>query len=823
MQTIDIYAARFETADAELAYLRGLAGKETIHPWVRSYVNVKVARLLIERGEPKPALEAVEAAITQNVVNVAALELRYELLLSREEGSSAADRAKALLMIVQANPLRATAVAETGRLLASVGMTKDAGEWMSRAIGLYARTPNGNPQTYHDLLIDYASGLYLAGQLQAARNTVDGLIKADPSDPSAWFLQLVIDSADKDALAKSREGAAVAMAGNWARAARFATSPEGTTQPAATEPAATSQPAPEPGDVVAQVKASNDIAKQAAFVQAATDYAWFEIYFNEQPAAAQKWVDAIAQVLPPENASLLRLRGWMLLADKKYDEARQTLGPIRDIDPLAALGMVRVEAAAGPAPATEPAAGADAPAAAAAATAPAAPGTEPTAPGTEPAATATATATATASQPASAPAPEDAARKLLEDYRSGLVGAIVAGALKDRNIKPAPHADAVAIRDLLKSFPRGWLDFADNPQRYYSVRAEPVQVGFRFGDPIYVLVYLQNQTGLDIPIGDDGVIKPNLWVDVDVMSAGRQIRLPGVAFERIGMSTVLPAKGKPPLSPVVVRLDQGELAKGLESNPIAYLQLTGHVTTNVVVTKGAGPGLGGQNVAFVNKITRRGFPIAKPGIAGKPGTLQQVFEELDGAFPDTKIRDLRLLAACLNPVGAAANLAPKPAGPDSGADAAAAPAPDAGDVPQGPNAAQRMLSDIMVHMTKAVDDDTPGVAEWARFELARHTNRDRARGYVEELLKDPRWEGRLLGLVVTPALDHAVAIELATKLAQTDPDEIVKAFAAEQVDLLQRAPAATQPAATEPGAAAPDAGGAAPELSPAPAPEPQVK
>ena len=44
---------------------------------------------------------------------------------------------------------------------------------------------------------------------------------------------------------------------------------------------------------------------------------------------------------------------------------------------------------------------------------------------------------------------------------------------------------------------------------------------------------------------------------------------------------------------------------------------------------------------------------------------------------------------------------------------------------------------------------------------------------------------------------------LTRTLAQTDPDEIVKSFAAAQLDLLDRTPAATQPAGGEPPAADP--------------------
>src|SRR4029077_10922893 len=105
------------------------------------------------------------------------------------------------------------------------------------------------------------------------------------------------------------------------------------------------------------------------------------------------------------------------------------------------------------------------------------------------------------------------------------------------------------------------------------------------------------------------------------------------------------------------------------------------------------------------------------------------------------------------------------------APAADAPAAPAGaEQPAQPNPATRGLTDILDHMSKATEDETPGVAEWARFELARNTTAARSCGLVESLLADSRWEGRLLGLIATGALDHGVAMELIGKLAETDPD-----------------------------------------------------
>ena len=72
---------------------------------------------------------------------------------------------------------------------------------------------------------------------------------------------------------------------------------------------------------------------EAAFVAAASDFAWFELYFNEQPGNAGKWVAALEGVLPEDSTTLQRLRGWLQLASNQPDEARKTLGTIQDVRP----------------------------------------------------------------------------------------------------------------------------------------------------------------------------------------------------------------------------------------------------------------------------------------------------------------------------------------------------------------------------------------------------------------------------------------------------------------------------------------------------------
>ena len=52
-----------------------------------------------------------------------------------------------LLANLRANPARPALVGEMGRLLASVGLGRDATDWMSRALELYERV-GGDPQAH---------------------------------------------------------------------------------------------------------------------------------------------------------------------------------------------------------------------------------------------------------------------------------------------------------------------------------------------------------------------------------------------------------------------------------------------------------------------------------------------------------------------------------------------------------------------------------------------------------------------------------------------------------------------------------------------------
>jgi tetratricopeptide (TPR) repeat protein len=750
IQLIELHESRMESGDKALAYLRAVLAKEAVPAEVRSHVAVLLVRRLLDRGEEGQVSAVLDQALTLNPVNVAALDLKYELVSGR---GGPAERAAGLLALLRANPIRPAAMAELARLVADAGLGKESLEWFRRAADLYAVAGAADPFDYHDVVVDYAAQVYLAGQIQAARGMVDQLLKANPEDVDAWLLRLVIErgAGDEAAYAKAREQAAAGLAARWGAVAKAIAAPpaaegqEGAGAGAGADADAVA-PAdvPEPSAVAEQVKAAGDEQKQAMFVSAAADFAWFEVYFNDQPGAATKWVDALATVLPEDNVTLARLRGWAQAANKQAAEARQTLAPQRESDPLSALGLVRLD--------LEDAGG----------------------------------------DPAAQKAADDKARELLSGRQSGLVGAILAQGLKDRDLVPGPHPDAAAIRQELQKFPRAWLDIIEAPQRFYSIRVEPLRVAHRYGEPMFARIVVQNLSDFDITIGENGVVRPGLWFDAQAQ-AMQAHPLHGTAFERLSQSTVLPARQG---LAQYMRFDQGGLAEFLGANPSPQFQLTGWCMSNPAPQRdGFGPGPAGFRVPFVKKLTRAGFPI------GKPGALEQLARGLEAGVPETKIRDLDLLAAVVPGLRNAK-------------------AANGGPPAQGAALAQQLVDQL----AETTADPMPAVAQWARFELAGLGEPGQQAEAVEALLADTRWEGRLLGLVASPKLGAGKAEDLAVKVAESEREEpFVKDYAAALVAMLQRPPASTQPAGEGADGAVPPAvqepAGAAPETDdPSPAP-----
>ncbi|HEV2294546.1 MAG TPA: hypothetical protein VGR35_11880 [Tepidisphaeraceae bacterium] len=702
IEQIDLYLRVMETADAKLNYLRRVSESTDVFAPIRAHAAFRLAEVLGERSEMQASDEALALALKLDPLNLDALAMSYARLPS---DASPELRVAALLALLRSNPAQAQVAAVLARELAGVGLFKASLHWYNTAFGVYRRT--GMLPSPREL-IDYAAQAYIAGELEGAETLLGSLLGAQPENIEAWLLRLIVarGSGDKEATERVGNQAATAIANRLAEIRRAAGDEAATTQPL--EPAPAEAQWPEPAATLERVKAAAVDRPELleAFADAALSAAWFKLYFEEKPNEAQPWIEVLRGLLIEGSQTLARLEGWAFLLSDKRDEARVKLSAAADTDPLAALGMLRLTPSEG-----EHQAGAEA-----------------------------------------------AAQELLAQNGSGLTGATIVEALAFRGIKPAAGEAAAPVTAELEKFPATFTRILDAPGGFYSLRVEPVKVSHQFAEPILLRVTIQNTSELDLTLGADGIIRPDLWVDAQLRGVATQ-PFPGVAFDRLGGPVVLPAKQS---ASQVIRANQGELSAFLATNPTALFQLAFTVMTNPIrVGEHVGPAPAGQRITSARLVERRGTPFNPPLIQ------QQALAALSNGPATEKIRQLELVTTF-------AQLAAVQENPDEQAKAA--------------------LASLREVVRRGAADGDPHVRAYAMYcsaILAPDAERPAA---IEALAAEPLWSARLLAVLLAHA--RGGAEQTVARLAESDPDELVQAYAA----AVSAIPSATTQPAAQPAA-----------------------
>lgn len=710
-QLIDLYAGKFETVDAKLVYLKSLLDKEEVPVEVRANVASTCAALLLQTSR------ADAAAMARRAVELYPLPRatrQYYDLVAREQPPT--ERARALLAVIQSNPNDPAYLAELGNLLAANGMPEESIQAYGTALTVVMRSGPSRPPEFHDLLINFAAQQIIAGHGASADTFLGRMLDELPLDPDAWFLKLTIAkaSAGEVTFGQTLELARNALAQRWNAVreeilngppAPAATQPASSPAPAAPPAPAATAPAKveplDPAPVIAKLKGADNANATDAAVGALVDLAWFELYHANQPDAARKWIDALAGgLLPADSPVLLRLVGWHALQSGQVPQAREAFTKIAGGDALASLGLVRADQAEKKAPDVE------------------------------------------------------AVRSLLAAHRTGLVGAIVWDALRDLKITPATQPAVAGIAEDLKKFPGSWLSLFDarDVRRVYDLRAEPVESNVPPGDPMLFRVTVQNTSKNDVTIGPDSLLRPDLWVDGQIMGLNRQM-FRGVAYEQLGGELVL----RPGASATqVVRVDVGEMRKALANTPATSTRVTGAVVTNpLVMASGVVPGPGGVSVNFLRTAVQVGLPIGNPN--GK--------KQLDAALASKSPLD-RLHAADV--MAAYVRLAERQGNADE--------------------SLKKLAADLPSRIDKLRADASPAVAAWAGYLVAAASPAARQEAVAAEMAKSADWSARLLSLFVEGPNQRQIATALAN-----DADATVKAAALATTELLESP--ATQPAA----------------------------
>jgi hypothetical protein len=460
---------------------------------------------------------------------------------------------------------------------------------------------------------------------------------------------------------------------------------------------------------------------KAAVISVASDIAWFDLYFDHNADAAGKWIAILKPLVPADSVALGRLLGWQELIAGHASAARDILSKIQKEDPLSEFGAI------------------------------------------------------TADQLEKKPVDPARIRNLLDENRTGLVGAMLWTTFKDESNRPPAKPSAAAVQAAVKNFPEAMLRVIEPRQapRVYAIEAEPLQTTYDFGTPVLARVTIQNISNVDVTVGGDSLLHPDLWFDAQTLGIAGQI-FPGVAFDQLQGAMVLRPHQQ---VSQVVRLDEGSLRHLLRNSPTAEATTVNcDVLTNPIPLRDqsthqevAVPGPGGSAVNFFRTFTYAGVPLST-------GTGQQT---LQGWIVSTSAVQ-RIHAADL--ISAYTMLARKP---------------DADD------ATKKAAADLPAQLAKLRSDPMPLVSGWANYVSAGMAAKaDEANSIADGMASSPQWSTRLLSLLAGGARPAAMRKQIATRLAN-DPDPTVKSAAAAMIEWIDQVPEQSNPTSqptTEPAA-----------------------
>ena len=725
LEYIDLLLNRYETVDQRLEFLRDLIGREAVAKEIRSELAMRTAGLYGQKKQGEEEQRAIEQALALEPTNLNALRAKW---VRTFEAATPAQRLEMALAMVKSNPRQTQVIAGVASNLAQVGLVKESLAWYGHLFTASARQGIPVPP---EVATGAAAQLFLSARPNEARGILDRLDANGHGGYPTAVLRVLLDrhEGNKEAAEKSL-GASRNTLINQLQTARAALGVQGaTTQPIQ----GPRQAIPELGGDVALLKDSTKPEVKGAYLQAVGDLAWFEVFFSADAPGASKLIAILSAGQDPNDkdstAFLTRLQGWIALRQseagiaERAQEATTKLTAVAERDPLAELGLIKL------------------------------------------------LATTDREQA------RTRSHQLLSKHPHGIVGALLVSSLRDAGlITPAEgsllpaavaHPDAKALGDELAKFPADFMRILDAPQTFYTLRIEPVKVIVGFGEPLMVRVTLQNNSQYDLTIGEDGVIRPELWLDAMVSIGAAEPRaLPNVGVDRITDHIVL--RPRQSISRLI-RVDRSDLSGMLFLNPTPPILFRVTVKTNPIPTpSGAIPSAGGYASVMTRPMERSGTPLNEQ-------VIQRVSEAAVTGQGIERIRALELIAS-ISSLHRRANQA----------------------------AIVAKAEPLMEPVRKSRSDDSASLRAWSGFLVVAYGAEEGRAGEVEKMLADPAWQVRLMGLLMVRALPENRMKPAVAEIANNDADALVKRSAVATLEYLNRPPA-TQPAgaATQPAGDAP--------------------
>lgn len=767
MELIDLYAGRLQGNETKIAYIRKLLANPNLHEHVKAHIAAMAVPLLDQRSRKEATEMLAEARRHYPLPEVTLLELGF-----LPSDAAPPLRLAALLNVLRANPTEPSAIAEVADMLSSAGMTEPALTWYAALMNVHAANETGPSRSS---LVNYLAERYRAGEGTVAAEQLDGLLQKEPTNDEFWFLRLTLGRSDESEEIFNQAQAAfmsrLSIIVNRIVGAPSAPTPGASGAPtpgASGEPAPGLPPAPAPGassEATAGLPSgpSSPSTARAAAADAST------------PSAAPTTAPAIDLASIPLSQAIAQVK------TANDPQLRDAL--VKALADLAWFNIYfrhKPELATGYIDAMSQLLPADHPLlrrmigwtdleqgkldAARAILSPLQVGDDLAALGMY----------RLEDKDRHPTAAEAIGRQILARPRTGVLGAILYQATKGRGLRPqTPPLYSVDFQAQLDKFPKGLLDVIRNPRKFYGVRGEPLKLGCKLGEPMLMNVTIQNETNIDLTIGRAGLIKPVLIFDAQIRGAEGKPFL-GIAQERI-MGRIVLAPGESVSQ--VVRVDIGPLADALRLDPAMPKHVLVDAVTNAIMTPaGAMATAGGYPRTFDRMFTRSAFSLARDT------ARRDLFAEMNSGTPGQKITDIDLLSAYVRQ------------------DAH----PNASEAEK--QAAQQYIDVI----DKLRLDPAPGVKIWASYADATLLTGPEERHVIEEMIGSNSWESRLLALVGGRFLPLDKQKENARLLSQSDPDSLVKDFAAALLEWLQT----TEAAPMVPPAAPSDT----PTVTPPPAP-----
>jgi tetratricopeptide (TPR) repeat protein len=577
---IDLSAAQLETAEQRFDYYKSLLDTRAPDP-VKSHAALRAAQVAGERGDTATQESFMGQALRLNPLNLNALRSRLDMI---DANGTPVERVGVLLSMLKSNPMQAAVTYRLGREVADAGVPEDCLLYFAQSAELANRSGTAMGREFW---LAYASELYLTGKPQllvGTRTITEKLITQDQGDVESLLMRWLAErapaggGADKVTLEKIQQQLLNASLNRVLTLRQQLGVASATTRPVQSPDAVT---APDLSDDLAKLKDPKFEELRLPYAQAVCDLAWYMVFVANQAPEAAKLLPTLKAILSDKDPLVVRIEGWIFLAQGQLQQAGVKLKAVADQDVMA-------EAA---------------------------------------------TYLLWAKNPAEKDSAMSSARKLLMEHPSGLLAVLLMDALKDLNVKLVPRDDAAAIQARIAEFPKNWLRIIDAPQNFYDLKADMVggRIRFDFGEPIMARVQIRNKSPYDITIGAEGVIRNDLWFDAQLRGLYQQT-ITGAAYERLSQVLVL----KPGQTVTqTVRLDQGQLGQILAGNPGPAVTFIGQVRTNPRGDGTSGPG--GYGVPFASITERSGFGLNQQ-------TLNQVTNTIASGAPADKIRGMELVS-----------------------------------------------------------------------------------------------------------------------------------------------------------------------------------